>query len=70
VADENYIRESILFPAAKIVSGFNNIMPSWQGQVSEDQLDELIAYIRSLNPAPRGAASTAGAAGGNPPQSQ
>jgi len=70
VADENYVRESILFPAAKVVSGFKNIMPSWQGQVTEDQLDQLIAYIRSLNPAPEGAATNAGAAGGNPPQSQ
>jgi len=70
VADENYIRESILFPAAKMVSGFRNIMPSWQGQVSEDQLNQLIAYIRSLNPAPAGEAGTSGAAGGNPPESK
>jgi cytochrome c oxidase subunit 2 len=70
LADENYIRESILFPAAKIVSGFKNIMPSWQGQVSEDQVNELIAYIRSLSPAPQGQARTSGPAGGNPPESQ
>ncbi|HKW18495.1 MAG TPA: cytochrome c oxidase subunit II [Terriglobales bacterium] len=70
VADENYVRESILFPAAKVVSGFKNIMPSWQGQVSEDQLNELIAYVRSLSPAPEGQAMTAGASGGNPPQSK
>jgi cytochrome c oxidase subunit II len=70
IADENYVRESILFPAAKIVSGFKNIMPSWQGQVSEDQLDQLIAYVRSLSPAPEGQAMTSGAAGGNPPQSK
>src|SRR3989440_799815 len=41
-ADENYIRESILVPAAKVVSGFRPIMPSWQGQVNEEQLNELI----------------------------
>jgi cytochrome c oxidase subunit 2 len=70
VADENYVRESILFPAAKIVSGFKNIMPSWQGQVTEDQLNQLIAYIRSLSPAPQGQAPTSGPAGGNPPESQ
>src|SRR2546423_5866653 len=46
-ADENYIRESILVPAAKVVSGFRPIMPSWQGQVNEEQLNELIPYIKS-----------------------
>lgn len=70
IADENYVRESILFPAAKIVSGFKNIMPSWQGQVTEDQLNELIAYVRSLSPPPQGASITAGAPGGNPPESK
>ncbi|HJT69038.1 MAG TPA: cytochrome c oxidase subunit II [Terriglobales bacterium] len=70
MADENYVRESILFPAAKVVSGFKPIMPSWQGQVTEDQLNELVAYVRSLNPAPEGAATTAGASGGNPPQTK
>jgi len=66
-ADENYIRESILVPAAKVVSGFRPIMPSWQGQVNEEQLNELIAYIKSLNPPPTGEAVTAGAPGGTTP---
>lgn len=48
VADENYVRESILNPSAKIVSGFKNIMPSFQGVVSEEQLLSLIAYVKSL----------------------
>ena len=48
IADENYVRESILSPAAKIVSGFQPIMPSFQGQVSEDQLNALVAYVKSL----------------------
>src|SRR5215470_12954835 len=47
-ADENYVRESILSPAAKVVSGFQPIMPSFQGQVSEDQLNSLVAYVKSL----------------------
>jgi len=46
-ADEAYIRESILNPQAKIVAGFGPIMPTFQGQVSEDQLVQLIAYIKS-----------------------
>ena len=57
-ADDNYIRESILSPAAKVVSGFKPIMPSWQGQVNEEQLNSLVAYIKSLNPPPVGAAGT------------
>jgi cytochrome c oxidase subunit 2 len=47
-ADENYLRESILNPNAKIVAGYPAVMPSYQGQISEDQLNQLIAYIKSL----------------------
>jgi cytochrome c oxidase subunit 2 len=47
-ADENYLRESILNPGAKIVAGFKPIMPSFQGQVSEESLGALVAYIKSL----------------------
>ena len=56
-ADDNYIRESILNPGAKIVSGFKNIMPSWQGQINDEQLNELVAYVKSLSPPPTGAAA-------------
>lgn len=49
VADEAYIRESILFPQEKIVDGYDPIMPSYQGRVSEEQIMQLIAYIRSLS---------------------
>jgi cytochrome c oxidase subunit 2 len=48
MADENYVRESILQPQAKIVSGFKPIMPSFQGQVSEENLMALVAYVKSL----------------------
>ncbi len=47
-ADEAYIRESILNPQAKLVVGFGPIMPTFQGQISEDQLVQLIAYIKSM----------------------
>jgi cytochrome c oxidase subunit II len=47
-ADENYIRESILSPSAKVVQGFKPIMPVFQGLVSEEQLTALVAYIKSL----------------------
>jgi cytochrome c oxidase subunit II len=58
-ADENYIRESILSPNAKIVSGFKPIMPTFQGLVSEDQLTALVAYIKSLSQSPSGAVGPA-----------
>ena len=47
-ADENYIRESILLPAAKIVAGFQPVMPSYQNVFSEDQIIALVEYIKSL----------------------
>ena len=46
-ADENYIRESILDPGAKVVKGFKPIMPTFQGLVSEEQLNALVAYVKS-----------------------
>jgi cytochrome c oxidase subunit 2 len=50
IADEGYIRESILKPRAKIVAGWEPIMPTFQGQVDEEDLIKLIAYIKSLRP--------------------
>lgn len=55
IADESYIRESILDPSAKIVSGWTDLMPTFRGQVSEEELIELIAYFRAL---PRGGTPT------------
>jgi cytochrome c oxidase subunit 2 len=51
VVNEAYIRESIVNPQAKIVNGFPPIMPTFQGLVSEEQLLQLIAYVRSLGEA-------------------
>ncbi|WP_197531279.1 cytochrome c oxidase subunit II [Posidoniimonas corsicana] len=47
--DDNYIRESILNPQAKIRQGYNPIMPTFQGQLNEDEIFALRQYIRSLN---------------------
>ena len=47
LADENYIRESILDPGAKIVNGYKPVMPTFQGLVSEEQLNALIAYVKA-----------------------
>ena len=48
LADDNYIRESILNPQAKVAKGFTPIMPTFQGQVSEEDLMRLLAYVKSL----------------------
>jgi len=48
VVDEAYVRESILNPGAKITAGFQPIMPAFQGLVTEEQLLELIEYVKSL----------------------
>jgi cytochrome c oxidase subunit 2 len=47
-ADESYLRESILYPSARVVAGYPTIMPTYKGQMSEDQLLQIIAYIKSL----------------------
>jgi len=47
-ADESYIRESIVTPSAKVVAGFQPIMPTYQGLVAEEGLMQLVAYVRSL----------------------
>jgi cytochrome c oxidase subunit 2 len=51
-ADESYLRESILYPAAKIVAGFEPLMPTFQGLLSEEQIVQLIAYVKSLRAQP------------------
>ncbi|MBI3403598.1 MAG: cytochrome c, partial [Acidobacteria bacterium] len=50
--DEAYVRESILTPAAKITRGFQPIMPTFQGIVSEEQLLALVEYVKSLKALP------------------
>lgn len=51
-ADEAYFRESILQPQAKIVSGFEPVMPTFQGLVTEEQVVQLVEYVKSLGPKP------------------
>jgi len=51
-ADDAYIRESILNPNAKHVAGFQPLMPTFQGLVTEEQLLQLIAYVKSLGETP------------------
>ncbi|MDZ7715852.1 MAG: cytochrome c oxidase subunit II [Balneolaceae bacterium] len=46
--DENYIRESILEPNAKVVEGYAPVMNTYQGQLNDDQIDAIIEYIKTL----------------------
>jgi len=52
LADDAYIRESILQPNATIVAGYQPLMPTFQGQLTEEQILALIAYIKSLQSQP------------------
>jgi cytochrome c oxidase subunit 2 len=51
-ADEQYLRESIVDPAARVVAGYQPIMPTFEGQLSEEQIFQLIEYIKSLSVKP------------------
>ena len=48
-ANEKYLRDSILSPNAQIVAGYQPIMPTYQGHIQEEQLMQLISYIKSLS---------------------
>jgi cytochrome c oxidase subunit 2 len=59
MADDSYIRESILTPHAKVTAGYQATMPTYQGQVNEEGVMSLIEYIKSLPPASTPQATTA-----------
>ena len=48
--DPNYLRESIIYPNAKVRSGYQGVMPSFANQLSDEEIDWIIAYHKSLNP--------------------
>jgi len=54
VADESYIRESILAPNARIVAGYKPIMPSFRRQLTDEQVSQLVAFIVQLDAPPSG----------------
>jgi cytochrome c oxidase subunit 2 len=60
--DDNYVRESILNPTAKIVNGFKPVMPTFQGLITDEQLNALVAYVKSLAQQPAGAGQSQAAA--------
>jgi cytochrome c oxidase subunit 2 len=48
VADENYIRESILESNAKVLEGYDPVMPAYQGVINDQQIGDIIEYIKTL----------------------
>jgi cytochrome c oxidase subunit 2 len=48
VANEDYIRESIMYPMAKVVKGYNPVMNSFKGLLDEDEVSSIIAYMKTL----------------------
>jgi len=54
VADDRYVRDSIMNPKAQVAAGYAPVMPTFAGQVSEDDLAKLVAYIESIGPQPSG----------------
>lgn len=46
--DDNYLRESIENPNAKVVKGFGPVMPTFKGMITETEMNEILAYLKSL----------------------
>jgi cytochrome c oxidase subunit 2 len=63
--DEAYIRNSILNPLSQVVEGYQPVMPTFQGQLSEQELMQLIQYVKSLGQAAGGEAAPAAEGAGS-----
>ena len=48
LADQEYIRESILNPSAKTAAGYHVLMPTYRTQLTQEQLNQLVEYVKSL----------------------
>lgn len=46
--DENYIRESILYPGEKVVAGYDNVMTPYEGRLNDDEISNIIEYLKTL----------------------
>lgn len=68
LADEAYIRRSIIDPAAQIVRGYEPIMPTFAGNATEEEILQLIAYVRSLKNLPPGSLPESAPAGPQAPK--
>jgi cytochrome c oxidase subunit 2 len=61
LVDEAYLRESILTPQARLVEGYQPLMPTFQGIMSEENVMALIEYVKSLRTSAVAEAGDAGA---------
>jgi cytochrome c oxidase subunit 2 len=50
LVDENYVRESILAPQAKVKAGYDPVMPTYQGRLKDDEIGAIIEYLKTLAP--------------------
>ena len=64
IADEAYLRESILDPGSKLVDGYQPVMPTFRGLVNEEGILQIIEYLKSLREQAGGVESAGGAGGG------
>jgi cytochrome c oxidase subunit 2 len=53
IADEQYLRDSILLPNKQIVAGYEALMPTFQGQIDEEKVNAIVAYLKSLSDSER-----------------
>ncbi len=67
IGDENYVRESILNPGARIRAGFDNQMTSFQGLITDEEIENVIAYMKSISEAAGGGADDAAGDGDDAP---
>ena len=54
IADDRYVRDSILNPKGQVSAGYAPVMPTFAGQIGEDDLAKLVAYIESIGPSKPG----------------
>src|SRR5690606_1533339 len=47
--DENYVRESIIEPQTKIHAGFQGVMPTYKGKISDEQINDIIAFLKTIS---------------------
>jgi cytochrome c oxidase subunit 2 len=47
--DENYIRESILYPGEKIAEGYQNVMTPYEGRISDEEITNIIEYLKTID---------------------
>lgn len=68
VADENYVRESVLNPGARVVAGYQNVMPTFQGKLTDKEITAIIEYLKTLSDHPTGEGSGGEAANPEEPK--